>query len=115
MYSYPNRTYCAALGELRKLVSKLNIFNFFFHKGILISLIEEVQTYGNRMEAGLEYGNDLKELHRDRSRLAKEVKALKDEKAELTGTSKDTEKDKLQSLGRRVESLFNSHENENED
>ena len=67
--SYPNRTMCDILGEMRKSLETLN----FSYLG---GLIEEAQSTANRMEAGL---YDLK----DRERLLKQIKKLKKQKEEL--------------------------------
>ena len=67
--SYPNRTLCDVLEEMRK---SLETSNFSYLGG----LIEEVQAIGNRMEAGL---YDIK----DRERLLKQIKKLRKQKDEL--------------------------------
>ena len=67
--SYPNRTMCDILEEMRKSLETLNL-------GYMAGLIEEVQSTANKMEAGL---YDLK----DRERLLKQIKKLKKQKDEL--------------------------------
>lgn len=73
---YPNRTLCAVLEEMRKLNETRNY-------APLLSLIEEAQVMGNRMEAGLSDIKDHKSLLEDISKLKKELKALRKEKKEL--------------------------------
>ena len=73
---YTNRTLCDVLEEMRKTVKTLN-FSY------LLSLIEEVQSMGNRMEAGLYDKNDYEQLLEDREELNNEVKEIKKELKEL--------------------------------
>jgi len=86
MFDWPHRTYCDTLEEQRKLVRSINIFNYKRVKAILLSLIEENQTYGNRMEAGLSYKEDLDGLHKKRKKLRKEVDLLKEQVKMLKDT-----------------------------
>lgn len=72
--SFPHRTYCDSLAEARKILKLMNSFNLENSKHQLISLLEECQTYGDRMEAGLHYTRDINELHNRRSKLNKEIK-----------------------------------------
>lgn len=74
---YPNRTLCAVLDEMRKLNETRNY-------APLLSLIEEAQVMGNRMEAGLSDIKDHKSLLEDISKLKKELKALQKEKKETS-------------------------------
>lgn len=73
---FPNRTYCDVVHEMRTIASKLTVFNY--QKGVdtLKILIEELQVYGNRMEASLEDNRDIHRLQEKKSKLKKEVKAL---------------------------------------
>jgi hypothetical protein len=48
---FVNRTYCDTLEECRNILKHMNVFNYKKSVYILHSLIEECQTYGNRMEA----------------------------------------------------------------
>ena len=74
--SWPNRTLCDVLEEMRK---SLETNNFSYLGG----LIEEVQTIGNRMEAGL---HDIK----DHERLLRDIKRLKGIRKELAkGTAEE--------------------------
>ena len=67
-----NRTFCDVLAELRKCHETRNY-------AIMLSLLEELQTYGNRMEAHLEDKRDFKSLHQDIKTLKKERKKLLEE------------------------------------
>lgn len=69
---YPNRTLCDVLSEMRKCYDTRN----FAH---LLGLIEEAQWMGNRMEAGLQDGGDLKELREQIKEKRKELITLKNE------------------------------------
>ena len=71
-----NRYLCSILDEMRTTIKTLNF-------GMLLGLIEEVQTTGNRMEAALEDKRDLgflrDEIHnlkRERTKLKKEIEKL---------------------------------------
>ena len=68
-YNYPNRTFCAVLEEMRASYDTYNFSN-------IKSLIEELQTYGNRMEAGLYDKKDLEKLQDEKSKARKELKKL---------------------------------------
>jgi len=70
---FAHRTYCDVLEEMRKIL-KYRPSN---DKDILMSLVEELQVYGNRMEAALAYKGDLEKLHKERTKLNKEVQELK--------------------------------------
>lgn len=74
---FPNRTLCAVLEEMRKLNETRNY-------AALLSLIEEAQMLGNRMEAKLFDVKDSESLIEDISKLKKELKALRKEKKELS-------------------------------
>ena len=72
-----NRTFCDVLAALRKCNETRNY-------SIMLSLVEELQTYGNRMEAHLYDSKDVKNLHTDiallkidRKKLLAEVKGLR--------------------------------------
>ena len=84
----PNRTLCAVLEEIRKVHETRNY-------SYLLSLVEEAQTMGNRMEAGLWDKNDyervrkeVKELKKKRDRLKKKVAKL-EEKSSSGGGIQD--------------------------
>ena len=78
MYSYYglNRTLCDVLDEIRKLDSTKNYSS-------LLSLVEEIQSMANRMEAKLGDVRDFADLENDISVLKKEIKKLKKEKKVL--------------------------------
>lgn len=61
---WPSRTLCAVLGELRSCVDTLSFGN-------MRGLIEEAQSLGNRMEAGLER----KKAVRDGAEYVRELRA----------------------------------------
>lgn len=77
----PNRTLCTVLDEMRQCVKTLNF-------AYLLSLIEEVQTLGNRMEASLWDQNDIDGLHTKKRELKQEVKDLKEERNKLRDETK---------------------------
>lgn len=77
-YAWPHRTYCTVLEELRSQIKVLDANNAYVVSSISMSLIEELQTIGNRMEAGLDYKRDIETLHKKRKELNKEVEALKE-------------------------------------
>ena len=78
-----NRYLCDVLEEMRTTTKTLNF-------GMLLGLIEEVQTAGNRMEAALEDKRDagdlrdeIHNLKRERMKLKKEIEKLEDTLDEL--------------------------------
>ena len=73
---YPNRVLCSVLEEMRTCTKTLNF-------ALLPSLIEEAQTLGNRMEAGLDDQRDVARISDELSKLRKERKALLKEIKEL--------------------------------
>lgn len=72
--SFPHRTYCDTLTEMRAVLVAMSPFNVEQSRAVLKTLIEECQTYGNRMEAGLHYSKDLEFLHNERKHLKKALK-----------------------------------------
>ena len=79
----PNRYACTVLHEARAALANLNWATMVFSKRHLTTLLEELQTIVNRMEAGLEDKSDYNSS-RDRLRDSKaELADLKVEKAEL--------------------------------
>ena len=70
--SFPNRTLCYVLSELRKCCKVLNFVPF-------PGLIEELQIMGNRMEAGLEDRKDLRDIRDQIKKGREELKQLKNE------------------------------------
>lgn len=91
-----NRTMCDVLDEMRKLNDKLTPMVVEQHKKTFAYLIEELQSMGNRMEAGLSEKGDLETIHeewqenkRKFKQLEKEIKELEAKKAELQGDLED--------------------------
>ena len=73
-----NRYLCSILDEMRTTIKTLNF-------GMLLGLIEEVQTTGNRMEAALDdkrdfgfLSDEIHNLKRERTKLKKEIEKLED-------------------------------------
>lgn len=85
-YSFPNRTLCDVLSEMRKCDKTRNY-------AYLLSLIEECQHYANRMEAALGDKKDIREWSDMRSKLKEEIKELRNERRQLqpSTSSKDVE------------------------
>jgi hypothetical protein len=65
----PNRYLCDVLGEMRECVKTLN-FSY------LLGLIEEAQTFANRMESKLYEIKDFERLHEEIKDLKKKRKNL---------------------------------------
>ena len=79
----PNRYACTVLEEARAALARLNWVTMAFSKRHLATLLEELQTIVNRMEAGLEDKSDYS-YARDRLRETRaKLNDLKAEKAEL--------------------------------
>jgi uncharacterized FAD-dependent dehydrogenase len=79
----PNRYACTVLEEARAALARLNLLTLSFSKRHLATLLEELQTIVNRMEAGLEDKSDYS-YARDRLRETRaKLNDLKAEKAEL--------------------------------
>lgn len=74
--SWPNRTLCDALTEMREC-GKTNNYSY------LDGLIEEVQSMVNRMEAKLSDFNDIKSSHEQKVKAEKELKEVSDKLKEL--------------------------------
>lgn len=66
-----NRTWCQTLDEMRQIVKTGHI-----RQDMMMSLIEELQVYGNRMESALGDLSDLESLHQDIKKKKKELKEL---------------------------------------
>ena len=89
-----NRTMCEVLKEMRELNDKLSPMTVEQHKATMAYLIEEVQSMGNRMEAGLNDVGDLESVRDEYSKerkkydkLKKEVIKLEEKKEELEDES----------------------------
>jgi len=68
-YTYPNRTICDVLEEMRKLNKTRNY-------SALAGLIEEIQSMANKMEAALGDKKDVKLWTKKRASLKEEIKKL---------------------------------------
>lgn len=73
---YPNRTLCEVLEEMRKCFKTRNF-------SPMAGLIEEVQSMGNRMEAGLSDKKDVESWTERRSKLKGEINDLVQKKQKL--------------------------------
>lgn len=71
LYSYPARSLCAIIDEIRKLHKSRNY-------AALLGLAEEAQVYANRMEAALAQQKDIMEIQKKRSKLKDEYLDLLD-------------------------------------
>lgn len=67
---------CEALTEMRDTLDKLNIFTMYRYKKVMSMMIEEVQTMGNRMEAGLSDKGDVQDYRDEIRKLKREIKKL---------------------------------------
>lgn len=74
--NWPHRTYCDVCAEIRKLIETATPETYQSTLSTISSLVEELQVYGNRMEAGLDYGRDIAKLHEDRKKLIQKVRRL---------------------------------------
>lgn len=77
MSTFPNRTLCAVLDDMRSCLKSLNF-------GAMLGLIEELQLLGNRMEAGLEDQRDVRDMLEYKSKLKSEIDKLIIEKESLS-------------------------------
>lgn len=83
---WATRTFCDTLQEMRDIIATIDECNYKQVAAHIKGLIEENQTYGNRMEAGLIYKRNLVELHDE----CKELEAkIKDHKRTLGIKSND--------------------------
>ena len=74
--SYPNRTLCEVLEEMRGCYRSRNFAS-------LLGLVEEAQSMGNRMEASLSDMDDIESWTEQRGKLHKEIKKLRAKKRKL--------------------------------
>ena len=74
---FNHRTFCDTIAEAKAVAKNLSRYNSKRSRDILVSLLEECQTYGNRMEAALYYQQDINSLHKQRKELREEVKRLR--------------------------------------
>lgn len=75
-----HRWICSVLDEIREQI-KLDTYER--DSQFMLSLLEEAQTYANRMEAALGYKSDLEELHEERDNLNKEILKLEKKRKKL--------------------------------
>jgi len=87
-HGYPHRLFCGAIGDMQDVLKSTGILSILRLRPLLISLVAEVQVYGNRMEAGLEYSRDISELHDIRAKLILEIKELEAKKKALDSSKK---------------------------
>ncbi len=76
IHCYPNRTVCEVLDELRKCNETRNY-------AYMLSLVEEVQSLANKMEASLSDKGDVKSWTEERAKLKKEIRELEEKKKAL--------------------------------
>lgn len=68
--SYPNRTICQVLDEMRKCYET-------YHFAPMAGLIEEIQSLANRMEASLYDKHDLEAAHKELKEIEQAIKGHK--------------------------------------
>ena len=85
---YTHRYLCSVLAEAVDIINHTRYYNVRRNRAILLSLVDEIQVYANRMEAALGYGSDLKELHEKRAELNKSLAILHKQKKALEGKVK---------------------------
>lgn len=78
----PHRYVCTVIDELRALNKKVNLWTYHRNRATFALLLEELQTYVNRMEAALDYQKDIVQLHDERKALFKEIKDLRQNEAQ---------------------------------
>ena len=74
--SYPNRTMCDVIEELRKCFETRNFSS-------ALGLAEEIQSMANRMEASLSDKRDVKRWTKERNELSEEMDKLNEEIGKL--------------------------------
>jgi len=72
-----NRTWCDCVEHVRKLCDHTTQFTWESNRDMIRSLCEELQVYGDRMEAGLGDLTDLESLHENIKEKKKELEELK--------------------------------------
>ncbi len=75
-YEQPTRSLCNALQEMRDCLNHLESTVAIRH---MKSLIEEVQTYANRMESSMETWKDITVGHNEKRKIKKEIDDLQQE------------------------------------
>lgn len=94
--TWPNRTLCDVLEEMRKCHESRNY-------AYLLGLVEEVQTFGNRMEAALSNQQDYKAMDEALHKLKKEYKPLRDEIQKLRDEKEELENEIKKLKGEEVD------------
>ncbi len=104
-----NRYLCTVLEELRKAAERLSWVTLPISKRHISSLVEEVQTLANKMEAGLRDKKDFYRYTQDAGELGMSLKEyvnyLKEEKEELI-----VEKAQLEHRNRNLERWIENSE-----
>lgn len=73
---YINRTLCDVLGDMRLCCKTLNFSQ-------ILSLVEEAQILGNRMESAIHEKGDIASMNEEWTTLKKKIKELRKEVKEL--------------------------------
>jgi len=77
-----NRNMCEVLDEIRALDKSKNYSS-------LMSLVDEIQSMANRMEAKLNDIKDFNYMKEEKTKLKKQIKKLKEKLEELEGNKED--------------------------
>ena len=86
--SWPNRTACDVLEEMRKCEKTKN-FSY------LLGLIEEAQSIASRMEAKLEDFKEIRNSHERKTEAEKEAKKIEKKLEELKKELEEKEKENI--------------------
>lgn len=95
-----NRTMCDVLNELRTQIEVVCYHNKR-ERMIFLSLVEEMQIMGNRMEAGLGDKQDVQEMAEHIKNLKKEVRELEAKRDTLEKENEDPGLSKNKGINRR--------------
>lgn len=79
-YCGPNRYLCEVLEEMRKQTKAMGHFTLPRYRSSMSMLIEEAQTYANRMEAALSDWDDIRRAQKEIKKLKEEIKSLESSK-----------------------------------
>lgn len=84
--SLKNRTYCDCLTEIRVYLETFEGQKLTeVRHSVILSLIEELQTYGNRLEAALYDHKDVLQDFGSYVKLKREIRRLESKKRKLKG------------------------------
>ena len=83
---YTTRYLCDILIDLRKCYKTRN-FSY------MMGLLEELQYRAYRMEQAMDLSSEIEYMEKQRIRLKKEIKELREEKKEIVGEDSDDETD----------------------